>query len=299
MHPSDVHQEATRTGTLDNRTAYVCMGGARHGRSGGRSVHGARPPGRRLTVGAFDLTVIVAAIALGAFIKGATGGGLPQVAIPVMAVFLGVEHAVVVMAIPGVVANVWLIWTHRSEARATRELPGMLLTGTVGAVAGTMLLQSLDARVLSGVLALMIATYVVLALSRPGFALPPRVARIGSPPVGLVAGGLQGATGISGPLVTTWLHAFGLPPRAYVFALAAMFGALSAVQAVTLVGLGLYTPARVAESLLALVPIALALPLGSAAARRLSPRTFRRVVLVLLVGSAISLIHDTLAGGPA
>jgi uncharacterized membrane protein YfcA len=250
-------------------------------------------------VGAFELTVIVAAIAVGAFIKGATGGGLPQLAIPVMAVFLGVEHAVVVMAIPGVVANVWLIWTHRHEARSTRNLPGMLVAGTIGAVVGTMLLHSLDGRVLSGVLALVIVTYIALALLRPGFTLPRRVTRIASPPVGLVAGGLQGATGISGPLVTTWLHGFGLPPRAYVFAVASMFGVLSAVQAGTLAGLGLYTPARLIESLLALVPIVLALPVGSAAAKRLSPQTFQRVVLVLLAASAVSLLHDTLVGGGA
>jgi uncharacterized protein len=108
-------------------------------------------------VGAFELAVIVVAIAVGAFIKGATGGGLPQLAIPVMAVFLGVEHAVVVMTIPGVIANGWLIWTHRHEARGTRHLPGMLVAGTVGAVGGTLLLHSLDGRWLSAALAVVIA----------------------------------------------------------------------------------------------------------------------------------------------
>src|SRR3954471_16525345 len=218
-------------------------------------------------VGVFDITVIVAAIAVGAFIKGATGGGLPQIAIPVMAVFLGVETAVVVMTIPGVIANGWLVWTHRHEAKDTRDLPGMLVAGTVGAVAGTFLLRSLDGRWLSAALALVIAGYIVLALARPGFTIPARVTRVASPPVGLVAGGLQGATGISGPLLTTWLHGFGLPPRAYVFALSSLFFVFSSVQAVTLAGVGLYAPTRMLESLLALVPILLALPLGVRAAR--------------------------------
>ena len=250
-------------------------------------------------MGVVDLAVIVAAIAVGAFIKGATGGGLPQIAIPVIAVFLGVEHAVVVMTIPGVIANGWLVWTHRHEARETRDLPGMLAAGTVGAVAGTLLLHSLDGRVLSGVLALVIVAYITIALLHPGFTIPPRVTRIASPPVGLVAGGLQGATGISGPLLTTWLHGFGLKPRPYVFALSTLFFVFSCVQAVALVGVGLYTTERVVQSLLALVPILLTLPLGSAAARRLSPQTFQRVVLVLLAASVVSLVHDTFAGGGA
>ena len=247
-------------------------------------------------MGAFELTVIVVAIAAGAFIKGATGGGLPQIAIPVMAVFLGVEHAVVVMTIPGVVANGWLIWTHRHEARETRNLPGMLVAGTVGAVGGTLLLHSLDGRWLSAALAVVIAAYIVLALTRPGFTLPARVTRVASPPVGLVAGGLQGATGISGPLITTWLLGFGLKPRAFVFATSTLFFVFAVVQSVTLAGVGLYTTERVAQSLLALVPILLTLPLGSAAARRVSPRTFQRVVLVLLAASVVSLVHDTLSG---
>ncbi len=248
-------------------------------------------------MGAFELTVIVAAIAVGAFIKGATGGGLPQIAIPVMAVFLGVEHAVVVMTIPGVIANGWLVWTHRHEAGETHDLPGMLVAGTVGAVVGTLLLSSLDGRWLSAALALVITAYIALALARPGFTIPARVTRLGSPPVGLVAGGLQGATGISGPLLTTWLHGFGLKPRAFVFAISTLFFVFAVVQAVTLAGVGLYTTERVVQSLLALVPIVFALPLGSAAARRLSPQTFQRVVLVLLAGSVVSLVHDTVTGG--
>jgi uncharacterized protein len=250
-------------------------------------------------VSLLDLTVIVAAIAVGAFIKGATGGGLPQIAIPVMAVFLGVEHAVVVMTIPGVIANGWLVWTHRHEAKDTRDLPGMLVAGTVGAVAGTFLLRSLDGRWLSAALALVITGYIVLALARPGFTIPARVTRVASPPVGLVAGGLQGATGISGPLLTTWLHGFGMKPRAFVFAISTLFCVFAVVQAVTLAGIGLYTTERVVQSLLALIPIALTLPLGSAAARRLSPLTFQRIVLVLLAASVVSLLHDTFAGGAA
>lgn len=248
-------------------------------------------------MGVLELTVIVVAIAVGAFIKGATGGGLPQIAIPVMAVFLGVEHAVVVMTIPGVIANGWLVWTHRHEAGQTHDLPGMLAAGTVGAVVGTLLLSSVDGRWLSAALALVITAYIALALVRPGFTIPARVTRLGSPPVGLVAGGLQGATGISGPLLTTWLHGFGLKPRAFVFAASTLFLVFAVGQAVTLAGVGLYTTERVVQSVLALLPILVALPLGSAAARRLSPQTFQRVVLVLLAGSVVSLVHDTVTGG--
>ena len=164
---------------------------------------------------ALDVVIIVVAISVGAFIKGATGGGLPQVAIPVMAPFIGVEHAVVIMALPGIVSNAWLAYHHREEYPRTRDLPSLVGLSVVGAVVGTVALKSLDGRALSAVLVVVIVAYVVVVLVHPGFHLPARLTRVASPPVGLVGGVLQGSTGISGPLFTTYLHGFQLLPRAY------------------------------------------------------------------------------------
>jgi uncharacterized membrane protein YfcA len=243
-----------------------------------------------------DLVVIVVAIAVGAFIKGATGGGLPQVAIPVMAPFLGVEHAVVLMAIPGIISNAWLVRTHRAEVVHTRDLPSLVSTGIVGAVIGTVALKSLDGRALAAVLVVVIVAYIVIVLVHPGFRLPPRVTRFASPPVGFGGGILQGSTGISGPLLTTYMHGYRLPPRAYVFSLAVLFFVGAVVQTITLAFVGLYTGTWLVESLLTLIPIALFLPIGSWAAKRLSHETFQRVTLVLVAASAVSLLHDVLAG---
>jgi uncharacterized membrane protein YfcA len=243
-----------------------------------------------------DLVVIVTAIAVGAFIKGATGGGLPQVAIPVMAPFLGVEHAVVLMAIPGIVSNGWLVRTHRAEARHTRDLPSLVAASIVGAVVGTVALKSLNGTALSAALVVVIVAYIVIVLVHPGFHLPARLTRVTSPPVGLVAGGLQGSTGISGPLLTTYLHGYQMPPRAYVFSLSVLFCVGAVVQTVTLAAVGLYTGTRFVESLLVLIPIALFLPVGSWAAKRLSRSTFQWVTLVLVAASAVSLLHNVIAG---
>ena len=243
-----------------------------------------------------DLIVIVMAIAVGAFIKGATGGGLPQIAIPVMAPFLGVEHAVVLMAIPGIVSNGWLVRTHRAELEHTRDLPVLVGTSVVGAVVGTVALKSLNGRALAAALIVVIVGYIVIALAHPGFRLPPGLTRVTSPPVGLAAGGLQGSTGISGPLLTTYLHGYQLMPRAYVFSLAVLFFVGAVVQTVTLAAVGLYTGDRLVESLLTLIPIAVFLPAGSWAAKRLSRETFQRVTLLLVAASAVSLIHQVIAG---
>lgn len=244
-----------------------------------------------------ELAIILVAIALGAFIKGVTGSGLPQIAIPVMASFLGVERSVVIMAIPGVVSNVWLLWTFRHAFERSRDLEVLLPVGIGGVIVGTWLLQALDPRVLSLTLAVMIVAYVVLFISPVDVELSPGVTRWTSPPVGLAAGALQGATGISGPLVQTYLHAYRLDKHAYVVSIVTLYGVFSVAQVLTIAGLGLYSASRLVESGLALLPMAVMLPIGARVARRMSQRVFDLWILALLIASAAKLAYDALVGG--
>jgi uncharacterized protein len=244
----------------------------------------------------WELLVIVAAISIGAFMKGMTGTGLPQVAIPIMAIFLGVERAVVVMAIPGVVTNAWMMWRYRHYLGEVYDLPTLVVLGCAGSVLGTMGLVALDARVLAAILAAVILGSLAVRFARPAFVLSRRAGRLASPPVGATAGLLQGATGISGPLLMTYLYAFRRPKEVYVASIVTLFLVYAVPQTVMLFHLGLYTSERVTESLLALIPIALALPLGNLLATRMSARAFDYCILAILAGSAVKLIYDAVVG---
>ena len=248
-----------------------------------------------MTLDVAALTTVLVAMAVGSFIKGATGQGLPQIAIPAIATFVGVEHAVVVMAIPGVVTNAWLLWNHRDHRGESRDLPMLLGTGTVGAIAGTILLKQLDERFLAVAIATAVGIYAAVFLVRPSLKLSPALTRVTSGPVGLAAGALQGATGMSGPIVSTYLHGYRLNQRAYVFQLTTVFQVYALVQAITFVFIGLYTSERVLQSCLALVPTMAALPLGARIAGRLSQRTFDIVVLAIPVLAAVKLVYDAFA----
>ena len=243
-----------------------------------------------------DVVVIVLAIALGAFVKGVTGAGLPLIAIPVMAAFLGVERSIVIMTIPGIVSNTWMLWALRHHLPRTRDLPTMLSTGIVGVLVGTWLLKTLDPRVLSLTLAAVMLTYVVLFFAHPELRLAPPVTRYLAAPVGTVAGALQGATGLSGPVLLTWLHAYRLDKQVYLASIVTLFQLYAVAQLFSLAALGLYTAARLRDSFLALVPLVV-LPLGTRVARRMPQRVFEYTVLVLLVAVALKMVYDAVAGG--
>ena len=241
------------------------------------------------------VVIIVVAISLGGLVKGVTGQGLPQIAIPVMATFLGVEAAVVIMAIPGVVTNTWFMVRHRHEFGNTRDLPVLLGAGAVGAVAGTILLDSLNDDILSLVAASVIVGYAVIFLSHPTLRLGPAVTRYASPPVGLAAGVLQGATGMSGPLLATYLHGFRLDKEVYIVSITTMFLVSSAVQAITLARVGLYTTELLVLSLLSLAPIMVMMRVGVRFTDRVTRNTFDLIVLGLLLATAAKLVYDGLS----
>lgn len=239
-----------------------------------------------------ELLAIAGAMVVGAFLKGVTGLGLPVIAIPVLAPVVGVERAVVIMVLPTAVTNAWLAWRHRWHLPETRHLPVLLGCGVLGAVGGAWLLTTLDERVLALVVVAVVLAYVVNLLRNPEARLNELTARRLSWPVGLFGGVLQGATGLSGPVLATYLHASRLPQPAFVLSITLLFGGFAVAQAAGLVALGRYSGDILVESLLATALVMAVLPLGALAARRLPQRRFDTLVLAILVVSSLKLVWD-------
>jgi uncharacterized membrane protein YfcA len=102
---------------------------------------------------------------------------------------------------------------------------------------------------------------------------------------------------MAGPIVATYVHGFRLTPSAYVFSITSQFQLFALIQVIVFVALGMYTPVRLVESLLALIPVLLVLPIGIRLARRLDRRRFDLAVLTILVVMGLKLAVDALTGG--
>ena len=242
-----------------------------------------------------QLLVVVLASLVGATVKSVTGLGYPVFAVPIIALVLGVEDAVVLVALPNLGANAYLCWESRDARDQTRDLPLLVGFGIVGAVIGTIALVRLPEEPLLLVLALTIGVFVVNFVRRPDVAIDPRTATRWSPVVGTVIGLLQGAIGVSGPVVATWVHGYRLPPRVFVHTVTFIFGVTGAVQIVVLAIQGQFTTDRLVAAAAASVPVAIATPLGVRLRDRLAGPAFDRAVLAVLLLSAVSLVVDALA----
>lgn len=253
----------------------------------------------RVTGGNLDTTaffVIFLALAVGSLAKAVTGLGLPLIAIPIISVWLGAETAVVIIALPTAVTNLWLIWSLREGRHEFRGLWPLYVTSGLGAVAGTYLLTSMSDRAITLVVAVIVCGFIVLRLLQPNFGLERDVFRRIAAPVGTAIGVVHGATGISGPLVATYVAAARAPRVPHVFLVSSVFQVVSTVQLATMISLGLFDRDRTFGTLLTLIPVALVTPLGLRFGRRIRPETFERLVLGLLAAVGLRLLYRVFAG---
>ena len=236
--------------------------------------------------------LMVLALGLGAVVKGATGMGLPLVALPVLASVFGLQHAVGLMTIPLIVTNVWQVWRFRGETRSPLLgfMPLFLVAGAIGIIVGTWALTTLPERVLVLTLGIILLVYVLLRLATPHWSLGLEMANRFGPIAGLGAGALQGATGISSPIGVTFIHAMGLDRAAHVFAVSAMFLLFSVVHLPALWVAGVMQPLWLLQGVAALVPILIFMPLGQWISGRLSRKAFDRMILVFLGGIGLKMV---------
>ncbi|HRW38034.1 MAG: sulfite exporter TauE/SafE family protein [Acidimicrobiales bacterium] len=239
-----------------------------------------------------QVAVIVVASFAGALVKAVTGLGYPVIAIPFISLAIGVEDAVVMVAVPNFAANAFLCWEAREARHEARDLDLLIGFGIVGAIVGTIALVELPEEPLLVLLAATIVVFIVRFLRDPHLRWAERTARRGAPFVGLAVGLLQGAIGVSGPVVATWIHGYRLAARTYIFTITLIFGVTGLAQIAVLGAQGRFTGERIAGAAVAGVAVALATAVGLRLRSRLAGPTFERAVLAALALSAVSLLVD-------
>lgn len=237
-----------------------------------------------------EIVVVVLVAAVASLVKSITGIGYPLVLIPVLALFMDVAEAVVIVAPPNFFLNGRLIWSMRDDRPQVDTLPRFVIASAAGAVVGAVLLPNLPDTALRVVLIGVIVLFVGNYLRGRTFSLTETRARQLAPAVGGIAGVFQGAASISGPIVTPWFLSLGLARDAYIFGVAVVFALTGIVQAVVFTIQGTFTLGLLGLGVL-LIPLAvLVFPVGVRIRERVSLKAFERLVLVLLAASAVSLL---------
>lgn len=241
-----------------------------------------------------SVAIIAAAFAVGGILKGATGMGAPILAIPLMAIFFDMKFAVVVFSIPNVVPNIWQAWAYRRHSLPKPFVILLALAGATGAGVGTFLLANIPSDVLSVVLSCIVLIYVGFRLARPGWKLSYERALKIVFPIGLLAGALQGSSGLSAPVSMTFLTAMRLERGQFITTISVFFVSLGITQIPMLIGYGLLTPHMALLSASTLIPLVAFMPVGAYLVRHVSREQFDRVLLAILTVLSLKLLIPAL-----
>jgi uncharacterized membrane protein YfcA len=240
------------------------------------------------------IAFVLLAISLGALFKGMTGLGLPLFAVPAIATITSVEEAVILMIIPGIGANIWLVASHRRFTSLLREHLPFLIGGFAGGIIGTILLVVIGDRWLKLVLAAWLMLYLVQYFLGDLLKSLFRARGIGAAAVGLLGGTAQGASGVSAHIVAPYFHDPEIKAEPYAFLVASAFLIFLIAQLSGAIGTGLFTPERVTLGTMALVPTLIFTRLGISLAGKISQAVFNRILLVTFLVMEIKLISDVL-----
>lgn len=237
-----------------------------------------------------EIVVVVLMAAVAALVKSTTGMGFPLVLLPILALFMDVSDAVVIVAPPNLFLNFWLVLSTRHERQNVPRLPRFTVPSVMGTVLGAALLPVLPGTLMRLALVGVIVLFLANQLSGRSIEVSDARSAQLSPVVGGVAGVFQGAANVAGPIITPWFLMLGLTRDTLVHALASFFALTGTIQLVVFAIRGVLT-ARLLGLGIALIPVAfLVFPLGVQIRQRISLVAFKRLVLFLLAGSAVSLL---------
>ncbi len=234
--------------------------------------------------------LIVGIAAVASLIKSTTGFGYPVLIIPVLSLLVDFVDAVLLVTPSNLVINLGIMWRLRKEREGAATLGVFCFSGVLGTVAGTLLLPWIPVELARILLLVVLAAFLVNRLSPLRLSMTETTARRYAPIVGGVSGVFQGATGISGPIITPWFLSLDRDREVFVLSISVVFG-LTGISQMIVAGIdGSYSQSTISIGLL-LIPVAvLSIPIGARIRHKATPETFERIVLGLLGVSALLLL---------
>lgn len=228
---------------------------------------------------------------LGGILKGATGAGMPVLAVPIIAAILDVRLAVITLVLPNFLVNAVQIWKYfRHNAEPAFALK-FAFAGMIGAGIGTWFLARLPTEQLTIAIVVIIVAYILLRVAKPTLKLPLDVAQSLAWPAGIGGGILQGTVGLSAPIAVTFANAVRLDRPVFIFTVSVFFAAMCLAQIPMLLAYDLMSWKVAMISAMSLPPLFLGVAVGERMGGILDAQTFDRLILGLLALLALVQLY--------
>jgi uncharacterized membrane protein YfcA len=241
------------------------------------------------------IALIALTFLLAGTVKGVIGLGLPTVALALLTATIGLPQAMALLLAPSLVTNLWQAVVGGHGRVILQRIWPFLLAATATVWIGAAALTRVDVALLSTLLGVLLATYALLNLQRPRFAVsPPQEIWVG-PLIGSVNGVLTGMTGSFVVPGVLFLQAIGLPRDLLVQAMGMLFSASTVALALALGGNRLLSVELGVLSTLAVLPAIIGMMIGQRVRRSMSESRFRRLFFLALLALGVYIASGSLA----
>jgi len=235
------------------------------------------------------LPYLVVIMLLAGFIQGFSGFGSVLLSLPLLALFMDVKTAIPLVAMVGVLLTILLLIPLRKELEWQRIWP--LLAGAVpGVPLGVFMLKLMDGRLILTLLGLILVCYSLYSLLFP--VIRRELGGIWSYLTGFLAGCFGGAFSAAGPPVIIYVSLQPWRKELIKVTLQGFYFA-SGLLVVTAQALTGMVTDRVMELFLySLAPLTLGTYAGHFFFGKIREETYRRVILILLLGLGVFTIQN-------
>jgi len=236
------------------------------------------------------LSLVIAGVA-----KGAIGVGMPIVALPLLAFFIDIKAAVVLLTVPLILSNIPQALEGGKTSATVLNLWPVLAGMIPGLLAGAYLLMNNSVPMATiGAGAALIVVAVLMLISAK-IAIPARYQISSGAMAGFLGGLLGGTSALPGPIVFTYLIGKGLRGKAFTKEASLFLVISSGFLALVLTTSRQVSWAQWALSLAALLPVAVGMFFGRHIRDWISAENFKRLVLVVVIFSGMGLARKGFA----
>jgi uncharacterized membrane protein YfcA len=226
---------------------------------------------------------VAAIVAAAGLAQGLSGFGFSLVSIPLLALVVPVKAAIVGGALLGLVQSGQVVARDHRHVE-WRSAAVLVAAAIAGMPIGLFVITRVPEEPLQVVIAVTVLVFTAVLWRRVRLPTDSLSAEVG---VGFTSGMLSTSTGMSGPPLVIALQARGVAPSAFRATLATVFVCGSAISLLLFWSRGLVTAEALRVAAAGLPGLLVGILVGELAFRRIDHERFRRIVLVLLVASAV------------
>ena len=238
-----------------------------------------------------NLALIGIAFFVAGCVKGVLGFGTPLIVIPVVTALFDVVTALVIVAIPTLIPNLWQMWQFRRSSERQWQLAYLLAGMLPGIAIGVSILSKYQAStLLPQMLGLMIFFFLISRSLKIDRTLSATKAKQVAFPAGVATGFLAGTVGITAPVTLTYLVAQRLPRRCFIFQVSTIFAVMGGLQAIFFHRQNLVDFNVLMFSVLGLLPLFVGMWIGQMIGGKISESIFEKLVYCVLGGIGLKLV---------